>query len=67
EALDREGFEIPFPQRTIWLRTEPATMAAPIPFQQVAGRGSASRRPPAQAESGPEPASKAADHGPKAS
>ena len=37
EALDRENIEIPFPQRTIWLRTEPETLAAPIPFAHGAG------------------------------
>lgn len=31
EVLDAEGVEIPFPQRTVWLRTEPETLAAPIP------------------------------------
>lgn len=31
EVLDAEGVEIPFPQRTVWLRTEPETLTAPIP------------------------------------
>ncbi|MGV9456749.1 mechanosensitive ion channel family protein [Streptomyces sp. NPDC003635] len=29
EALDTAGIDIPFPQRTIWLRTDPAEEAAP--------------------------------------
>jgi small-conductance mechanosensitive channel len=44
EALDREGFEIPFPQRTVWLRTEPATLSAPIPFEQVNGKSDGAGR-----------------------
>lgn len=30
EALDAEEIEIPFPQRTVWLRTEPGTTDAPL-------------------------------------
>jgi len=51
EALDREGIEIPFPQRTVWLRTEPSTLEAPIPFERVdasdgsPGRDSSPGRP----------------------
>lgn len=40
EALDERGMEIPFPQRTVWIRTEPETLAAAIPVAQVAGNGS---------------------------
>lgn len=32
QALDERGMEIPFPQRTIWLRTEPDSMDAAIPL-----------------------------------
>lgn len=32
EALDREGMELPFPQRTVWIRTEPDSMAEAIPL-----------------------------------
>ncbi len=32
KALDERGMEIPFPQRTIWLRTEPESMEAAIPL-----------------------------------
>lgn len=32
QALDERGFEIPFPQRTIWLRTEPDSLDAAIPL-----------------------------------
>ncbi|MEX2587115.1 MAG: mechanosensitive ion channel family protein [Actinomycetota bacterium] len=39
EALDRESIEIPFPQRTVWLRTEPATLTEPIPIVQTAPAG----------------------------
>ncbi len=39
EALDREGIEIPFPQRTMWLRTEPATLTEPIPIVQAPPAG----------------------------
>lgn len=31
QALDQAGMEIPFPQRTIWLRTEPDAMEQSIP------------------------------------
>lgn len=31
EVLDAGGVEIPYPQRTVWLRTEPRTLAEPIP------------------------------------
>lgn len=40
EALDERGMEIPFPQRTIWIRTEPDAMAAAIPVAQVEANGS---------------------------
>lgn len=39
EALDERGMEIPFPQRTVWIRTEPETLAAAIPVAQVDGNG----------------------------
>lgn len=32
QALDERGMEIPFPQRTIWLRTEPDSLDAAIPL-----------------------------------
>lgn len=32
DALDSEGMEIPFPQRTVWIRTEPDRMPAAIPL-----------------------------------
>lgn len=38
QALDREGIEIPFPQRTMWLRSEPGTLTAPIPIAAFDGR-----------------------------
>lgn len=41
KALDERGMEIPFPQRTIWLRTEPESMEAAIPLSMGAdGRDS---------------------------
>ena len=41
KALDERGMEIPFPQRTIWLRTEPESMDAAIPLAMSAdGRDS---------------------------
>lgn len=35
EAFDGEGIEIPFPQRTVWLRTEAATAAQALPVRRV--------------------------------
>lgn len=32
QALDDRGMEIPFPQRTVWLRTEPDSLDAAIPL-----------------------------------
>ena len=41
QALDERGMEIPFPQRTIWLRTEPDSLDAAIPLAvgEASGRG----------------------------
>ncbi|CAN5840212.1 mechanosensitive ion channel family protein [soil metagenome] len=43
EALDREGIEIPFPQRTMWLRTEPDSPAALVPVAQLSDGDGAPR------------------------
>lgn len=40
EALDKADIEIPFPQRTIWLRTEPKTLSEPIPIVQKSSASS---------------------------
>ncbi len=43
EVLDEAGVEIPFPQRTVWIRTEPDTLAAPIPVATANGRSDGTR------------------------
>ena len=43
ESLDERGMEMPFPQRTVWIRTEPETLAAAIPVAQVDANGAAGR------------------------
>ena len=42
QALDERGMEIPFPQRTIWLRTEQDALDAAIPLS--VGDGGNGRR-----------------------
>lgn len=38
EALDEAGVEIPFANRTVWIRTEPDTLAEPLPVTVGEGR-----------------------------
>ncbi len=38
EALDEAGVEIPFANRTVWIRTEPDTLAEPLPIAVSDGR-----------------------------
>ncbi|MEX0791010.1 MAG: mechanosensitive ion channel family protein [Actinomycetota bacterium] len=51
QALDQEGIEIPFPQRTTWLRTEPDAMITPIPVAPVEDRDTG-KAPDAEAPAG---------------